>query len=544
MKAFFSHVILFTLISATLLQGCQASSRMSAETRHEVLELERTIKINGEIISRKTAHISELRQGLQSAENLRNQYRICCGLLDEYYKFDLDSAIHYIYLKQSLARELGDRTLTSEAALDLANRYLMSGMYYSSKEILDSLGATKDFPPGQLEPFYRAQAKLYHSLVLVNKDPALSERFKEQELNFLDLSKPLSSPNTLNYSTDKAESLIAEGQSGQARKVLSDFLASDGVTKQDAAIAHYWTAKAYRAEDNIDQALKHFAISARYDLEIGSRASRSIIQAAVLLLKQGQPERAYRFINLAYQDAVQADARVCLEEISQFMPDISSTYDQMNTRRIHELIFALVLVAFLLIVSITGIVLIRSLQKRVLKANQEIKSNLAKMKEANDIKDLYMGRYMSMFSSHINGIEQYRSSIRNVAKSKDLELISKALRSDEFIDNQRGTLYEEFDHAFLGMFPDFVSQLNSLLKEDQRIGRKLPEGKLNNELRIFALIRLGVTESAQIASFLKKSPSTIYNYRVKLRNASIYPHDEFEQHVMEIGNSGLVFDGK
>ena len=77
-----------------------------------------------------------------------------------------------------------------------------------------------------------------------------------------------------------------------------------------------------------------------------------------------------------------------------------------------------------------------------------------------------------------------------------------------------------------------------MLKEDQRIGKKLKEGQLNSELRIFALIRLGVSESSQIASFLKKSPSTIYIYRVKLRKASIYPHDEFEQHVMEIGTPG------
>jgi predicted transcriptional regulator len=113
-----------------------------------------------------------------------------------------------------------------------------------------------------------------------------------------------------------------------------------------------------------------------------------------------------------------------------------------------------------------------------------------------------------------------------------------AIDRDDFIDNQRETLYAEFDHAFLGMFPDFVSQLNSMLKEDQRIGKKLQNGHLTNELRIFALIRLGVSESSQIASFLKKSPSTIYNYRVKLRNASIYPHDEFERHVMEIGTPG------
>ena len=82
-----------------------------------------------------------------------------------------------------------------------------------------------------------------------------------------------------------------------------------------------------------------------------------------------------------------------------------------------------------------------------------------------------------------------------------------------------------------------MPQLNALLEEDKRIGQNLPEGKLSNELRIFALIRLGVTESAKIAQFLKKSPSTVYNYRVKLRNAALCPHQEFEQRLMEIGKA-------
>ena len=142
-----------------------------------------------------------------------------------------------------------------------------------------------------------------------------------------------------------------------------------------------------------------------------------------------------------------------------------------------------------------------------------------------------------MFTSHINSLEEYRSSIRVVAKSKDIEEITRALRSDDYIDAKRETLLREFDRTFLGVFPNFVEQLNALLREDQRIGQNLPAGKLTNELRIFALIRLGVTESADISRFLKKSPSTIYNYRVKLRNASIYSNEEFEKRLMEIGKA-------
>ena len=529
--------ILPLLLSVLMLQGCLTSSGISVPTRNAIAELDRILENNSEIISKKEARISEMRRQLGSAQDPQSRYRVCCGLCDEYYKFDLDSALYYIYMKMSLAGELGDDELKIGATLDLAGRYLISGMYYSAKDLIESIDKSR-MSPEQFGPYYQAFTTLYHNLVLVNKDSKLTAGFREQEMHYRQLSLSISKPSTLNYNTEMAEALMSEGKNAEARKLLLDYLENQEYPNQNLAIIHYWIAKTYKAEGNKDQALMHYTISARHDLAGSVRASRSIIQASVLLLDYGQPERAYRYIHPAYQDAVKADARICQEEIARFMPEITSTYDRMNTRRIRELISALVLVALLLAVSIVGLLRIRSLQKKVLKANQEIKDGLVKMKEANDIKDIYMGRYMSMFSSHINGIEQYRSSIRNVAKSKDMDQIMKALRSNDFIDNQRETLYAEFDHAFLGMFPDFVSQLNSMLKEDQRIGKKLQNGHLTNELRIFALIRLGVSESSQIASFLKKSPSTIYNYRVKLRNASIYPHDEFERHVMEIGTPG------
>ena len=188
------------------------------------------------------------------------------------------------------------------------------------------------------------------------------------------------------------------------------------------------------------------------------------------------------------------------------------------------------LLALLLTASIIILLVIRQYQMR-------LKHSLVRIKEANELREATLGQYAAMFASHINSLEEYRSSIRVVAKSKDLDVITQALRSDDFIDAKRETLLKEFDKTFLSVFPDFVQQLNALLKEDQQIGKSLPQGKLSNELRIFALIRLGVTESADISRFLKKSPSTIYNYRVKLRNASIYPNEEFDKRLMEIGKA-------
>ena len=254
-------------------------------------------------------------------------------------------------------------------------------------------------------------------------------------------------------------------------------------------------------------------------------------------MENGQTDRAFSYITRAYDDATQADARICLEEISRFMPTVIESYEQLSKRRYNDVIIILFLLALLLTASVISLFLVRRYQIRIVRLNRKIKFINQKLSQSVVTMENTLGQYVTMFTSHINSLEEYRSAIRVVAKSKDLEEITRALRSDDYIDAKRETLLKEFDRTFLAVFPDFVDKLNALLKEDQRIGQNLPEGKLTNELRIFAHIRLGVTESADISRFLKKSPSTIYNYRVKLRNASIYSNEEFEKRLMEIGKA-------
>ena len=249
-------------------------------------------------------------------------------------------------------------------------------------------------------------------------------------------------------------------------------------------------------------------------------------------------ERAYTYIVRAYEDATRSDARTALDEINQSQPGIIASYEKLEQRRQRQL--KAFLAVTILILTALGFALLRLYRnhKRIGRMQRQILENVERLKESNQIKDTYLGRYLSMFSEHIDALERYRSRLRVTAKSKDLDDILRVLKSDAYIDTERKTLYDEFDATFLGVFPDFVNQLNGLLREEDRIGQDLPEGKLSNELRIFALIRLGVTESAQIARFLKKSPSTVYNYRVKLRNAAACDRDEFEKRLMEIGNPG------
>lgn len=156
------------------------------------------------------------------------------------------------------------------------------------------------------------------------------------------------------------------------------------------------------------------------------------------------------------------------------------------------------------------------------------------MLESNNIKEAYIGRYLDLCSNYMNGVEQYRTHLNNILRKDGSHEVIKALKSATYMKDELDKFYTNFDVTFLHLFPYFVQQFNDLLQEDKRINLKQGE-LLNTELRVLALIRLGITDSVKISEFLRRSTSTIYNYRVKMRNAAINNRQDFEKQVINIG---------
>ena len=521
-----------------LLPACRDGGSRAPEWETALRELDRSLSQEARISQTHVANLADLKIQFKHAASPRARYRYCDRIFDGYLKYDVDSALRYAHLKDAIASEVGDPELRLDAALDLAQRYLISGMYHSALEAVQAVDTAATVSPGRFAAYYQTLNSIYHGMVLAAKDPELSARFRAQELLYQRRSRALLTEDMLDYYTVNADIEIENGHPERARELMNNRLADERLPLQDQAIVHYWIAKTYREEGDRENELKHYAISANCDQLAPVKASRSLIRLSRILYERGDLDRAYTYIVRAYEDATRSDARTALDEINQSQPGIIASYEKLEQRRQRQLKGFLAVT--ILILAALGFALLRLYRnhKRIGRMQRQILENVERLKESNQIKDTYLGRYLSMFSEHIDALERYRSGLRVTAKSKDLDDILRVLKSDAYIDTERKTLYDEFDATFLGVFPDFVNQLNGLLREEARIGQDLPPGKLSNELRIFALIRLGVTESAQIARFLKKSPSTIYNYRVKLRNAAACDRDEFEKRLMEIGNPG------
>jgi len=100
-------------------------------------------------------------------------------------------------------------------------------------------------------------------------------------------------------------------------------------------------------------------------------------------------------------------------------------------------------------------------------------------------------------------------------------------------DFNRKSAFADFDRTFLSLFPTFVENFNSLLQPNDKFALENKDA-LNSTLRIFALIRLGITESEQISEILGYSVNTVYNYRVRTRNKAVDPAN-FEKNIRKIG---------
>lgn len=173
------------------------------------------------------------------------------------------------------------------------------------------------------------------------------------------------------------------------------------------------------------------------------------------------------------------------------------------------------------------------MRKNLSKSNKELVALNQQLQQTGKIKEVYIARYLDRCVSYLDKLEQYRRSLEKLAMASRIEDLFKAIRSTDFLREERKNFYNEFDKSFLELFPNFIHNFNNLLNEDGKIEPK-PGEILNTELRIFALIRLGVTDANRIAHFLGYSLATVYNYRSKIRNRAKGDKDNFEQEVMRL----------
>ena len=518
-------------------------------------ELDKTVADYQLYSNKKENEINKLKGLLQYTSTDLQKYAIYGKLYSEYKLYQSDSALIYARKSFQIAEKLNDGGKLNDARLNLASIMGTLGMYKEATDILNQININTT--PDLKGYYFTVNSVVYgymsdYAASLQEKERyiLLTKKYRDSSLNFY---KPQSSA----YLMAKSSTLIDAGKYNPALHLLLNYFPSIAHNSNDRAVIAYIISQAYREKKDHEQEKKWLTISAISDLQLAKKEYISLRSLAFIMYENGDIDRAYKYIKRSLEDALFCNARLRTYEISKMLPIINEAYQKQNETNRLQLILFLISASILSVFLLAVLFLLFKQMKKLSKAKQDLSlANLQlselntelntfneklnetnnTLTEANLLKEIYIGRYMDQCSDYIGKLDEYRRKLNVMATTGKINDLVNAVKSKQFIENELAAFYTNFDKTFLQLFPNFIEEFKALLIDDE--ATQLKEGELlNTELRIFALIRLGIKDSAKISIFLRYSVSTIYNYRSQLKNKAAGPREEFEAKVMRIGTS-------
>ncbi|MDE7080636.1 MAG: hypothetical protein K2O78_03170 [Muribaculaceae bacterium] len=549
------RTILTTLLLLLLFgtAGASASSHTRA-VDSLMTELESALARRPEYLQHKNARLDSLRSCVAMAADDRARFDALGHLYDEFFSFNSDSAFAVSLERESVARRIGDPILVRNAMLNKANVYNATAMYKECLEILDTIQA-HDLPDYLLPYYYHIKRTVYGYLAdfsAVSRDRETYTRLTNQ---YRDSILSVKEPGSLAYTITYADRLNALGRPREAIEVVEGFCDSNSLSPHDRAIFTWTLGDSYSRLGDTERQKIQLINSSLGDIRSAVREYVALRDLALILYREGDLDRAYRFMTIAVEDAEKCNARQRILELSRSYPMINSIYvDTVKGQRSRLLITISVLAVVCMLLLILFFYIRRQKQRisharaiiernndELQKLNADLQGYVARLSDANsaiaensELKEVYIGRYMDQCLAYIEKMDSYRKTVAKMSAADDSDKLRKFLKSTATIDAEFKAFYKQFDNTFLSLFPNFVADFNQLLRPEEAISPKQP-GSLPPELRIYALYRLGITDSDKIAKFLRYSLTTIYNYRTKMRNKARGDRASFEDAVSRIG---------
>ena len=540
------------LIFVTIVLSGLLYAKDNKSTDALLREIDGIIKNRQTYGAEKEARIADLKKLLVEAASDEQRYGFCGRLFDEYRAYNLDSSFVYAQRKEELAHRLNKLDYLDDSAMNMAEVMGTTGMYKEALELLGKID--KKTLPDYLYGYYY---HLYRTIYGLMGDYAVTEKAKKEYYRMTDLYRDsllqINASDSLGHALVMADKYIVHARYDEAIDMLMKYYSKPSLDDHAQAMITYTISEGYRLKGD-KQGQKHYlALSAIADLKSAVKEYVSLRKLASLVYEEGDIDRAYNYLKCSLEDATLCNARLRTLEISQVFPIIDQAYQLKTKRQQQEMKVSLICISLLSVFLLVAIFFVYKQMKKVAAARREVidtntllqelneelhdsNSQLKEMNhtlsEANYIKEEYIGRYMDQCSTYLDKMDLYRRSLNKIAAAGRVEELYKAIKSSQFLDEELKEFYANFDVTFLQLFPSFVEEFNALLTEPMQ---PKPGELLNTELRIFALIRLGITDSTKIAQFLRYSVTTIYNYRTRVRNKAVGERDEFEAKVMQIG---------
>ena len=494
--------------------------------------------------ARKEHRIDELRRMRTiPGFTLRQEYEINTRLYREFKKYKLDSAVRYVERNVELGHQLHNSDYVVESKLRLARLYSSLGMTIEAREMLESIESDR-LSASQQHTYYRAYSQFYQHYAALTGRSYYSDLSRQYTDSMLMVKQTETLRYRIAYISRHAQTAPPDSVETALLHLMSEIEPEDSHYAEIACILGSF----YQNRGDEANALKYYMISAMTDLRLSIKENASFRLLANMYYANGDFARAFEYAQAAIEDAKFSRVQFRTAQMSELYSIISVLHQAEEVSAKNKMRNYLILISILSVILVMLFAFVFQQMRKVYRIKEElsqINGGLARLNEelavknrllsdANAVKVQYIAYFFDLCSAYIDKMDDYRKQLKRLAQDHKFDLLYRQLKSTSMLETEQHELYKNFDAIFLNLYPSFVDDFNALLQEDERI--ELHSGELlNKELRIYALLRLGITDSMKIASFLRCSISTVYNYRSKVRNKAAVSREMFEKMVMRIG---------
>ena len=524
-----------------------------------------------ELASQKELKIAQLKKKLSNAANLEEEFWINKMLYDESFVFNVDSAMKYVDRNIQIATELKKKDWQDEWLINRSFMFAATGLLKEAGEVLEKVDSTSLSDGLKLSYYYQRSYLYSHLGQYMGDQKQVNNKYYNEFENANKHMLALVRPKDPLYWWCVASCNELSPEDSLFSALENVVLSSQHNTRLDAMNA-YGLSNMYKRLGDKEKTMIYLIYSAMADLRVCNRDIASLQELSSLLYDAGDIDRAYAYMNYCLKAALLYPNRVRIINISTELDKIYANYQQRDIRwrnSLQNYLYVVTFFSIILVLALIGlyrqtkklrksrteldsanhslnqhVVELSQMHKQLALANQELqnlnellRSANQKLQESNDVKEEYIGYVFSICSNYISKLDEYRKNINRKLKTGQFEEARQLTDNSSLTQNELKDFYANFDAIFLRVYPDFVADLNSLLRPEEQILLK-DASELNTEVRIYALVRLGINDSVKIADFLHCSPQTVYNHRLRMRNKAIIPKDKFAEAVRLLGRGG------
>ena len=484
----------------------------------------------------KINRINEIKsQVAENRDDLNALFSLYSALFYEYRSFIYDSAYVYVTRLHNTAIALNCHDKITAAQIKKTFSYLSSGLFKEAYSLLSTIDIRGVSDETRIE-FFTTKARFYFDLADYNGKETYVLKYNKKGSVLIDSALVLMSVESPQFWLNVGLKRMKTDNIHGAIDAFQNVIRSREHTEHDFAIAASSIGYLFSRQGRIREAKRYFIKAAIADIKSSTKETVALRNLAQLLFEEGDITRAAKYIRYALDDAYFYNARHRLLEINQILPIIEMERMNLVEKQKNRISIFSYSISVLLLVLLVACFFIWKQLRKLNRAKRTIQKTNDNLIESNKIKEKYIGYFFALNSEFIEKLDAYQKFVKKKTLEKkynELGAFPRNINSQK----EREALYARFDQIFLTLFPDFVEKFNELLKPEEQISLK--EGELLNvDLRIYALIRLGISDNDKIAQFLGYSVNTIYTYKTKVKNKAKFSNKDFKEKIMAIKSSG------